>query len=231
MPRLVRCIDDAAAFVLRRYFEAAFTDVAEAAERVGRLCDVVELGATWTSHFPHSCEMERCVGVGVNGMELSRNFIISEPIVQDLGVNPWLPGICSDSVDLVVVNNIGTFTSPRDVFGEALRILRPKGTLVALVIGRCARPRSLVTLWRRTGDTDGDDSAAAKAAALLRQAHCAATFCAFARTPRDDDAGTAAAAAARFEHITMRDCSPDPGRSDGVIIVRASKSCVEARTC
>ena len=160
MPRLIRSMDDAASFVLRRYYEDVFEAVTAVADEDGRCCPcIVELGASWTSHFPHAGEVD-CIGVGVNEVELGRNFIFTSVIVQDVGRQPALPTLASGLADVVIISDPGSLTSPLELFGEAGRILRPGGLLSVAVTGRSPRPAQLVELWKHSQqlckDGDGD---------------------------------------------------------------------------
>jgi hypothetical protein len=86
--RLVTHIDDHAIDTLRKYYESALPPR-------GRILD---LCSSWISHLPKTLEDQAAkgelevIGAGMNAAELAQNSILVRRIVQDLNVEPSLPG-------------------------------------------------------------------------------------------------------------------------------------------
>ena len=89
--------------------------------------DVLDLCASFTSHFPKTWSGRRCVALGLNPLELAANPSKTEWRVQDLNKEPRLP-FDDESFD-VITNSLSVdyLTSPLEVFAEMHRVLRPGG--------------------------------------------------------------------------------------------------------
>lgn len=107
---------------------------------------ILDLMASWNSHIPPSLVPARMVGLGMNACELERNKSLSEFIVQDLNINPFLP-FEDDTFD-VVLNTVSIeyLTKPVEVFKEVGRILKPGGLFLVIFSNRWF-PEKVVKIW------------------------------------------------------------------------------------
>ncbi len=136
--RLVTHIDD-----------GAIAAVGALYEELGLTGDVLDVMASWVSHFVVA--PTRLVALGMNGYELARNAQAAGAVVADLNARPYLPfrdesfdaAVCCVSVDYLV--------SPLAVFAEVHRVVRPAAPFVCTFSNRCF-PTKAVHGWLATGD-------------------------------------------------------------------------------
>lgn len=62
-PRLLYHIDDAAVNALTEYYKTVIPDGA----------DVLDIASSWVSHYPKDKKLGKVTGLGMNGLELSKN--------------------------------------------------------------------------------------------------------------------------------------------------------------
>lgn len=137
-PRLVTHIDP-----------AAIQAVGALYEELGLDCEVLDLCASWVSHFRSA--PARLVVVGMNELELARNPQATARLVHDLNRDPRLPfsaasfdaATCCVSVDYLV--------RPIEVFDEVARVLRPGGPFVCTFSNRCF-PTKAIRGWLESDD-------------------------------------------------------------------------------
>lgn len=186
MPRFVQHIDVGALYALSLYYGDVFMRYVDHTRHDKASVDVLDLCSSWISHFPTDVPYGNVVGVGMNEMELERNGQLTSYVVQDMNNNPCLSTIEDDSFDVVTCcASIDYLTSPRLVVAEALRVLRPGGTLMISFSNRMF-PTKAIKAWVEGTDADrvwmagafvhyscladapGDDATASD---HLRQAH------------------------------------------------------------
>ncbi len=139
-PRLVTHIDD-----------EAIAAVGELYEQLGVNGVVLDLMASWVSHFRHP--PQRLTVLGMNEDELLANPQATDTVVFDLNAGDHLPfppasfdaAVCCASVDYLV--------RPLDVFGDLARVLRPGGLFVCTFSNRCF-PTKAVRGWLATNDEE-----------------------------------------------------------------------------
>jgi SAM-dependent methyltransferase len=137
-PRLVQHLDD-----------AAVVAVGDLYDELGLTGDVLDLCASWVSHFRTA--PRRLVVLGMNAVELDHNPQAHERVVRDLNDDPTLPfpdasfdaATCCVSVDYL--------TRPLEVFDELARVLRPGGVFVCAFSNRCF-PTKAIRGWLMTDD-------------------------------------------------------------------------------
>ena len=191
VPRLLRYADDAALHALRLAYADLLAPLAAAAPE--RPLDVVDVGCSWVSHYPTDDVWIRGVGVGMNEDELVRNGALDEYYVRDLNAEPVLP-LTSASVDAVTMAFcVQYWTSPLQLFHEALRALRPGG-VVAVACSNRWWPEKVVAVWRDAADD------AARGAIVARYLRLAG-----------------------FVNVHVDDASPDPGRTDPLLVITGRK--------
>ena len=136
--RLVTHIDD-----------DAVTAVGELYRELGLTGDVLDLCASWVSHFPTT--PSRLVALGMNATELAANEAATDTIVHDLNVDPLLPfeDATFDAVTCCV--SIDYLVRPVEVFEEAARVLRGGGALVVTFSNRCF-PSKAIRAWLAADD-------------------------------------------------------------------------------
>ncbi len=106
--------------------------------------DVLDLMASWVSHFP--ARPRHLVVLGMNERELAANPQAADWVVHDLNRHPRLPfddhrfddATCCASVDYLV--------RPVEVFAEVARVLRPGGRFVVTYSNRCF-PTKVIRGW------------------------------------------------------------------------------------
>lgn len=136
--RLVTHIDD-----------RAIAAVGALYEELGIDGDVVDLMASWVSHFAR--RPRRLTVLGMNVDELERNPMADARALHDLNAVPKLPfadaafdaAVCCVSVDYLV--------RPVEVFREVGRVLRPGGAFVCTFSNRLF-PTKAIRGWLATDD-------------------------------------------------------------------------------
>lgn len=139
-PRLVTHIDD-----------AAISAVGALYEELGLDGEVLDLMASWVSHF--RTPPRRLTVLGMNARELDANAHASERVLHDLNDNPHLPfadgafdgAVCCVSIDYLV--------RPIEVVRDVARVVRPGGPLVCTFSNRCF-PTKAIRGWLATDDAE-----------------------------------------------------------------------------
>ena len=135
--RLVTHIDDAAIAAVSKFYGQIIPN--------GAL--VLDLMTSWVSHLPANLELAGVAGLGMNAVELEHNPVLTERVIQDLNRTPTLPWP-DDHFDAAVVTvSVQYLTSPRDVFAEVGRVLKPGGPFAVAYSNRCF-PTKAVAVWR-----------------------------------------------------------------------------------
>jgi len=155
--------------------------------------DVLDVCSSWVSHYPVDWKGGNVVGLGMNEYELGKNERLSSHDVRDLNEDPTFP-YPDDSFDAVTcVVSVDYLNKPREVFDEIARVLRPGGACHISMSNRCF-PTKAFRIWLRTND--------------LEHIFIVGSFFHYA---------------GGFEPATCEDISPNPGRSDPMYVVRATK--------
>ncbi len=137
-PRLVTHIDD-----------AAIAAVGELYEELGITGDVVDLMASWVSHFRHP--PGRLTVLGMNADELSANAMATTRVVHDLNADPRLPFASASFDAAVCCVSVDYLTRPVEVFADVARVLRSGGRFVCTFSNRCF-PTKAVRGWLAASD-------------------------------------------------------------------------------
>jgi SAM-dependent methyltransferase len=139
-PRLVTHIDD-----------TAIAAVGDLYDELGLTGDVLDLCASWVSHF-HTAPA-RLVALGMNEAELANNLQASEWVVHDLnrdgGSELPFPDEAFDAVTCCV--SVDYLTHPIEVFDDVARVLRDGGPFVCTFSNRCF-PTKAIRGWLATDD-------------------------------------------------------------------------------
>ena len=134
-PRLVNHIDDTAIASLKKYYAGVIKPHSR----------VLDIASSWVSHLPDDLDVE-VTGIGMNVHELNANPRLKQRIVQDLNLNPKMPGEDGD-YDTVICNvSIDYLTKPRELCLDAARLLKPGGTIHLSISNRCF-PTKVVARW------------------------------------------------------------------------------------
>ena len=129
----------------------------------------------------------------MNEYELSQNKQLTSFDVQDLNLNPILP-YEKNSFDYVTcVVSVDYLTRPLEIFSEISRVLRPGGKAIISQSNRCF-PSKAINIWLNTSD--------------LQHVFIIGAYFHYA---------------GGFEPPESEDISPNPGRSDPLYIISASK--------
>lgn len=134
-PRLVTHIDDGAVTaVTALYDELGVPD--------GRVLDLM---ASWVSHLSRRPAGGLTV-LGMNALELERNPLADEVVVQDLNRETHLPFDDSTYDAVTCCVSVDYLVRPVEVLREAARVLRPGGLVVLTFSNRCF-PTKAVRGW------------------------------------------------------------------------------------
>ncbi len=132
-PRLVTHIDD-----------HAIAAVGALYDELGVRGEVLDLMASWTSHFAH--RVARLTVLGMNALELDANLAAAERVVHDLNADPVLP-FADDRFDAAVCCvSVDYLTAPVEVFREVGRVVRPGGPFVCTFSNRMF-PTKAIAGW------------------------------------------------------------------------------------
>lgn len=108
----------------------------------------MDICSSWTSHYPPDFTAGRCVALGLNPLELMANPGKTEWVCQNLNTNSKLP--FGESEFDVITNSLSVdyLTSPREIFKEMHRVLKPGGICAMAFTTRCF-PSKIVPIWAR----------------------------------------------------------------------------------
>jgi hypothetical protein len=136
MPRMVDHIDRKAVEILKSIH----------ARYVKPGSRVLDLMTSWTSHLDMAGGEVAITGIGMNQQELDANPLLNDRLLQDLNKTPLLP-FDDDSFDVVLCSlSVEYLISPRAVFAEVRRVLKPGGLFLNSFSERWF-PTKAVTLW------------------------------------------------------------------------------------
>jgi SAM-dependent methyltransferase len=137
-PRLVHHIDDHAVALVGQLYDELGIDG-----------QVLDLMASWVSHFRHP--PRQLTVLGMNAEELDTNPAAAARVVHDLNDEPRLPfpdasfdaAVCCVSVDYLI--------HPVEVFADVARVLRPGAAFVCSFSNRCF-PTKAIRGWLYSSD-------------------------------------------------------------------------------
>jgi SAM-dependent methyltransferase len=132
-PRLVTHID-----------EGAIAAVGALYEELGVAGHVLDLMASWVSHFRRA--PAHLTVLGMNAQELEANGHAHERVVHDLNGDPRLP-FPTDAFDAAVCCvSVDYLTRPFEVFADVARVVRPGGLFACTFSNRCF-PTKAIRGW------------------------------------------------------------------------------------
>lgn len=138
VPRLVTHIDD-----------HAIAEVGRLYEELGVHGDVLDLMASWVSHFRTPPRHLRILGM--NRVELDANVLAAERIVHDLNADRRLPLPDRSVDDVVCCASVDYLVHPVEVFRDVARVLRPGGRFVCTFSNRVF-PTKAIRAWLQADD-------------------------------------------------------------------------------
>lgn len=136
--RLVTHIDD-----------AAISAVGTLYERLGVRGEVLDLMASWVSHF--AMAPVRLTVLGMNAVELAHNPAAAERVVHDLNADPRLPFADASFDAVVCCVSADYLVRPIEVFDDVARVLRSGGPFVCTFSNRCF-PTKAIAGWLAATD-------------------------------------------------------------------------------
>lgn len=139
-PRLVTHIDERAIAAVGRLYE-----------ELGISGRVLDLMASWVSHFEEP-PTELTV-LGMNATELEHNPVAARRVVQDLNADPVLPFEVAEFDHATCCVSVDYLVHPIEVFAEVARVVRPAGRFVCTFSNRCF-PTKAVRGWLTGSDDD-----------------------------------------------------------------------------
>jgi SAM-dependent methyltransferase len=155
--------------------------------------DVLDICSSWVSHYPKEWKGGKVVGLGMNEYELSQNPQLSDYVTKDLNEDPTLPFEDASFDKVTCCVSIDYLNKPQQIFEEIGRVLRPGGECIISMSNRCF-PTKAFSIWLNTSD--------------LEHIFIVGSFFHFAGS---------------FEPAVSKDCSPNPGMSDPLYIVKATR--------
>jgi len=155
--------------------------------------DVLDICSSWVSHYPTEWNGGNVVGLGMNEYELSQNKQLSSYVSKDLNVDPTFPFEDGSFDRVTCVVSVDYLNKPKEVFAEIGRVLRPGGTAMLAISNRCF-PTKAFRIWLQTSD--------------LEHVFIAGSFFHYSGL---------------FDPPSCDDVSPNPGSSDPVFMVKATK--------
>jgi SAM-dependent methyltransferase len=152
-PRFVTHIDDRAIHSLTTFYREEMNDLAASKSNLQNI-NVLDLCSSWISHLPKDLDVPygKVIGVGMNQPELQANPQLTDYVVQDLNTSPQLQQFEDESFDVICnVVSVDYLSSPREIFQEIHRILRPGGLALMSFSNRCF-PTKAVNMWLQADD-------------------------------------------------------------------------------
>jgi len=123
-------------------------------EELGITGEVLDLMASWVSHF--LVPPARLTVLGLNSVELAANPAATAAVVHDLNVDPRLPFADSAFDSVVCCVSVDYLTRPVEVFVDVARVLRPGGDFVCTFSNRCF-PTKAIRGWLYSSDEEHCD--------------------------------------------------------------------------
>lgn len=151
-PRFVTHIDDNAIQSLTDFYRDEIDDTLK--QNNGRKVDILDLCSSWISHLPkdRADSFGMVAGVGMNEEELAANEQLLVHYRQDMNKNPTLSQFQDESFDIVCnVVSVDYLTTPKQIFEETFRVLRPGGKALISFSNRCFASKA-VAMWLQADD-------------------------------------------------------------------------------
>lgn len=155
---------------------------------------ILDLMSSWVSHLPADGRYAGVTGLGMNAEELGANAQLDRWVVHDLNQDPQLPFEDGEFAGAVVTVSVQYLTRPVEVFAEVGRVLQPGGPFAVTFSNRCF-PTKAVAAWQMMDDRGH----AELVGAYMRLS-------------------------GMFGQPRAYDLSPNPGRTDPLYAVVASRS-------
>jgi SAM-dependent methyltransferase len=114
---------------------------------------VLDLMASWDSHWPKHRSYLKMIGLGLNEKELQANKALSEYLIHDLNQDPSLP--FPDNTFDVVLNSLSVdyLIRPVEIFREVRRVLKPGGLFLVIFSNRWF-PEKVVKNWLQASEEE-----------------------------------------------------------------------------
>lgn len=155
--------------------------------------DVLDICSSWVSHYPKDFKGGKVVGLGMNEYELSQNSQLTDFVVKDLNADPVFPFEDASFDHVTCVVSVDYLNKPLQIFKEIGRVLRPGGTCHISMSNRCF-PTKAFRIWLQTNE--------------LERIFITGSFFHYSGL---------------FDSPLCKDISPNPGRSDPLYVVKASR--------
>lgn len=153
-PRLVEHIAPSTVKALTSFHDKLLKDTLKSSIHV----NVLDLCSSWVSHISEQVALSpdgrvRVTGLGMNAEELQHNPVLTDYIVQDLNISPWLP-YKDGTYQLVLLQlSVDYLTRPVEALREAHRVLSTDGQLVISFSNRVFLTK-VVGVWASKSDED-----------------------------------------------------------------------------
>jgi len=155
--------------------------------------DVLDICSSWVSHYPKDFKGGKVVGLGMNEYELSQNPQLTDFVVKDLNAAPVFPFDDSSFDKVTCVVSVDYLNKPLQIFKEIGRVLRPGGECLISMSNRCFSTKAF-RIWLQTND--------------LEHIFITGSFFHYSGL---------------FDVPSCKDLSPNPGRTDPLYVVKASR--------
>jgi SAM-dependent methyltransferase len=129
--------------------EGAIAAVGALYRELGVDGDVLDLMASWVSHF--ESRPRKLTVLGMNSAELDHNPMAAARVVHDLNADPVLPFGAATFDAAVCCVSVDYLTRPVEVFRDVGRILRPGGVFACTFSNRLF-PTKAIHGWLATDD-------------------------------------------------------------------------------
>jgi len=104
---------------------------------------ILDLMSSWVSHLPAEFSSATVTGLGMNQHELERNPMLAQTLVHDLNQQAQLPFEDEAFDGIVCTASVEYLVSPKQVFSELARILKPGAPLVITFSNRWFPPKAI----------------------------------------------------------------------------------------
>ena len=117
---------------------------------------ILDLMSGPDSHISPDVQASEIIGLGLNEEELKANTALRKRVIHDINADPTLPFSDNEFDAVINVVSVDYITKPVEIFREAGRILKNKGTFLIVFSNRMFPPKA-VRIWKSSTESERID--------------------------------------------------------------------------